>query len=137
MNNTFRDGDVEHFMKRNDLFNNNHSRQTTSIPYLQPGDGTVYTELATNQVVSTQPNSDRNTQRSSSAARQRGRVSGFQKHADLTEGVTRSQKQEPADEMEERFEPRVVRTADQSRRASVRERRPMTSVNTGRITTVN
>ena len=83
MNNTFREGDVENFMQRNDLFNNNHSRQTTSIPYLQPGDGTVYTELATNQVVSTQPNSDRNTQRSSSAARKRGRFSGFTKYADL------------------------------------------------------
>ena len=38
-------------MKRNDLFNNNHSRQTTSIPYLQPKTGTVYTEIATKQVV--------------------------------------------------------------------------------------
>ena len=39
--------------------------------------------------------------------------------------------------MDDKIEPRVVRTADQSRRHSVRERRPMTSVNTGRITTVN
>lgn len=38
-------------MKRNDLFNNNHSRQTTSIPYLKPINGTVYTEIATNQAV--------------------------------------------------------------------------------------
>ena len=38
-------------MQRNDLFNNNHSRQTSSIPYLNPKSGTVYTELSTNQVV--------------------------------------------------------------------------------------
>lgn len=38
-------------MKRNDLFNNNHSRQTSSIPYLLPKSGTVYTELSTNQIV--------------------------------------------------------------------------------------
>ena len=38
-------------MKRNDLFNNNHSRQTSSIPYLNPKSGTVYTELSTNQVI--------------------------------------------------------------------------------------
>jgi hypothetical protein len=35
--------DPEQFMKRNDLFNNNHSRQTTNIPFLQPKVGTVYT----------------------------------------------------------------------------------------------
>lgn len=45
-------------MKRNDLFNNNHSRQTTSIPYLQPKAGTVYTEIATKQAVgSSKPHS--------------------------------------------------------------------------------
>ena len=38
-------------MKRNDLFNNNHSRQTSSIPYMLPKSGTVYTELSTNQVI--------------------------------------------------------------------------------------
>ena len=38
-------------MKRNDLFNNNHSRQTSSIPYMLPKSGTVYTELSTNQVL--------------------------------------------------------------------------------------
>ena len=38
-------------MKRNDLFNNNHSRQTTSIPFMQAKSGTVYTELSTNQVL--------------------------------------------------------------------------------------
>jgi len=36
------------FMKRNDLFNNNHSRQVTTIPYLQVSDGTNYTETHTN-----------------------------------------------------------------------------------------
>jgi hypothetical protein len=55
MNGTLRDIDAEQFMKRNDLFNNNHSRQTTSIPYFTPKSGTVYTELATNQVLSNEP----------------------------------------------------------------------------------
>lgn len=40
------------FMKRNDLFNNNHSRQTTTIPYLQVCEGTNYTETNTNLSVS-------------------------------------------------------------------------------------
>jgi len=30
-------------MKRNDLFNNNHSRQVTTIPYLNACEGTNYT----------------------------------------------------------------------------------------------
>jgi hypothetical protein len=51
LNETLRNLDDEQFMKRNDLFNNNHARQTTSIPYLLPKSGTVYTELSTNQVV--------------------------------------------------------------------------------------
>jgi hypothetical protein len=51
LNETLRNLEVEQFMKRNDLFNNNHSRQTTSIPYMLPKSGTVYTELSTNQVV--------------------------------------------------------------------------------------
>lgn len=38
-------------MKRNDLFNNNHARQTTCIPYMLPKTGTVYTELSTNQIM--------------------------------------------------------------------------------------
>jgi len=52
MNRTMKDVDVEHFMRRNDLFNNNHSRQTTSIPYMKAQEGTVYKELGTNQVIS-------------------------------------------------------------------------------------
>jgi hypothetical protein len=51
MNGSLLEVDAEQFMKRNDLFNNNHIRQTSSIPYLQPKAGTVYTEIATNQVV--------------------------------------------------------------------------------------
>lgn len=51
MNGSLMEVDADQFMKRNDLFNNNHSRQTSSIPYLQPINGTVYTEIATNQVV--------------------------------------------------------------------------------------
>ena len=43
MNGTLRDIDPAQFMKRNDLFNNNHSRQTSSIPYLQMKTGTAYT----------------------------------------------------------------------------------------------
>lgn len=31
------------YMKRNDMFNNNHSRQVTTIPFLQIGEGTQYT----------------------------------------------------------------------------------------------
>jgi len=34
MNNTMMEVDPEQFMKRNDLFNNNHTRQTTNIPFL-------------------------------------------------------------------------------------------------------
>ena len=41
------------------------------------------------------------------------------------------------DEGEEKLGVRVVRTADQSRRNSLREKRPKTSLNTGRITTAN
>lgn len=36
------------FMKRNDLFNNNHGRQVTTIPFLQISEGTQYTETNTN-----------------------------------------------------------------------------------------
>jgi hypothetical protein len=43
MNGSVVEVDPEQFMKRNDLFNNNHSRQTTNIPFLQPKVGTVYT----------------------------------------------------------------------------------------------
>lgn len=39
-------------MKRNDLFNNNHCRQVTTIPFLQVSEGTNYTESNTNQSVS-------------------------------------------------------------------------------------
>jgi hypothetical protein len=35
-------------MKRNDLFNNNHGRQVTTIPFLQVSEGTHYTETNTN-----------------------------------------------------------------------------------------
>lgn len=35
--------DTIQFMKRNDLFNNNHSRQTTSIPFIDIKDGLVFT----------------------------------------------------------------------------------------------
>lgn len=34
--------DEAQFMKRNDLFNNNHSRQTTSIPFLKMEGGTTF-----------------------------------------------------------------------------------------------
>lgn len=51
VNGSLADIDIDQFMKRNDLFNNNHSRQTSSIPYLQPKAGTVYTEVATNQAI--------------------------------------------------------------------------------------
>jgi hypothetical protein len=44
--------DEAQFMKRNDLFNNNHSRQTTSIPYVQMEVGSLFKETATNQWVS-------------------------------------------------------------------------------------
>lgn len=52
MNRTTKDIDAEQFMRRNDLFNNNHSRQTTSIPYMEAQEGTVYKELGTNQIIS-------------------------------------------------------------------------------------
>lgn len=45
MNSTLREVDPAQFMKRNDLFNNNHSRQTSSIPYLMIKEGATYTEL--------------------------------------------------------------------------------------------
>jgi hypothetical protein len=51
MNRTTKDVDAEQFMRRNDLFNNNHSRQTTSIPYMVAREGTVYKELGTNQIM--------------------------------------------------------------------------------------
>jgi hypothetical protein len=44
--------DQAQFMKRNDLFNNNHSRQTTSIPYVKMEVGSLFKETATNQWVS-------------------------------------------------------------------------------------
>ena len=44
--------DEVQFMKRNDLFNNNHSRQTTSIPYVKMEEGSLLKETATNQWVS-------------------------------------------------------------------------------------
>jgi hypothetical protein len=37
------------FMKRNDLFNNNHCRQTTSIPFLKVEEGISFKEPLTNQ----------------------------------------------------------------------------------------
>lgn len=43
MNATMKDTDPQSFMKRNDLFNNNHSRQTSSIPYMHLNAGTAYT----------------------------------------------------------------------------------------------
>jgi hypothetical protein len=43
------------------MFNNNHSRQTTSIPYMQNQQGTVYKELSNNQVVSGIKNEEGNT----------------------------------------------------------------------------
>lgn len=46
------------YMKRNDLFNNNHSRQVTTIPFLQMTEGTNYIETDTNLTVS-----KKNTQR--------------------------------------------------------------------------
>ena len=46
------------YMKRNDLFNNNHTRQITTIPYLKVTEGTSYKEANTNLEVS-----KKNTQR--------------------------------------------------------------------------
>lgn len=40
------------FMRRNDLFNNNHTRQTTTIPFLKIEDGTQYKEANINQEIS-------------------------------------------------------------------------------------
>lgn len=40
------------FMRRNDLFNNNHSRQTTTIPLIKVEPGTVYSEVEWKQQVS-------------------------------------------------------------------------------------
>ena len=51
MNATMKDNDAHTFMMRNDLFNNNHSRQTSSIPYMNLNAGTSYTEKQTNITV--------------------------------------------------------------------------------------
>ncbi len=62
MNATMKDVDPAQFMKRNDLFNNNHSRQTSSIPYLQAKEGTTFTELETNLSVSNKETATSKTQ---------------------------------------------------------------------------
>ena len=40
------------YMKRNDLFNNNHSRQTTTIPFINMSEGSCFKETNTNLSVS-------------------------------------------------------------------------------------
>lgn len=44
--------DEHAFMKRNDLFNNNHTRQISNIPYIDVAEGTSLTETNTNLSVS-------------------------------------------------------------------------------------
>ena len=49
-------------MKRNDLFNNNHSRQSTSIPFIDVKEGITYTELETNLSVTNKDSETAKTQ---------------------------------------------------------------------------
>ena len=44
MNSSLKEQSEENLMERNDMFNNNYARQTTSIPFLKAKPGTVYTE---------------------------------------------------------------------------------------------
>ena len=136
-------------MKRNDLFNNNHSRQTSSIPYMQPKSGTVYTELSTNQVIGEgKPQEDdkqsytfkSDTTRNPRSARRKSHFEPFwnqdQDMRNKTERVFEERNNHEEELM--KVESRPIRTADGgSKRPYFTERRPKSSVTKGRITTAN
>lgn len=87
--------DPEQFMKRNDLFNNNHTRQTTNIPFFDPKEGTVYTEIATKQVISHKDNSSLETKSHQKTESVHGhnffkRKGGFEKYDTSTNHIAKS-----------------------------------------------
>jgi succinylglutamate desuccinylase len=50
---------TESFMKQNDLFNNSHSRQLTSVPFMEVKPGTVYLEQGNNTKLSQESTSSK------------------------------------------------------------------------------